>query len=286
MKTKHIFFLGMAILINSFVFSIPSKPETFRGFFDSTNLLSSNEKTFITNYIDSLNRSNDFEMACLIVSGLESYSIEEYCNKLMKEWKIGFKKKSQGVFILILPKTITQKGQIYIYTNQLDYEVPDVLIQSVINNEFIPNFKNSNYCKGIKDGAVAINNILKNASAYKQVSISKKSECVFRNNFIFIGVAILIVILLIFTLGMLNRLGTHSNSLIIGAIFITVGFISLVLRYDILKIILRNAELILFKLANGEFVSILDYLILISIILIITGLILVIKSLLLLLKKE
>ena len=285
MKTNCLLFFLILLSLTTIAGSFPSKPSSFKGISDLALLLSERELTYLTGVLDSLNSSNDFEIACLIVSDLNSYSIKEYSKEIIDNWGIGATKNDKGILILIKPKTNSQKGDIYIsVSDNLGNEFPEPIVQRIINNEFISNFKNNSYFKGIKDGILVINNFGKSEGGFETNSVSKKHSIDIEQDptsIIIVGIIFLIIILLIFLAGLQNRFGSNSNVLIVGAIYIIIGIVTLILRSDIINAIFGLGEILLDSLMEqGRVKMTYNFLLINALILIITGVILSLKSLL------
>jgi uncharacterized protein len=291
MKTKYLLFLFISLSFTTIANSIPSKPSSFKGISDFAALLSDRELIYLNGVLDSLNSSNDFEIACLIISDLDSYTIKEYSKKIVEKWDIGATKKNKGILILIKPKTTSQKGEIYIsVSDNLGNKIPEPIIQRIINNEFISNFKNNNYFKGINDGIFVFNNLGRSEGGFETETFSKESHKGFEGSstsIFFIGILTLTIISLIFLAGYQNRFGKISNVLIVGVVYIIFGIVLLILRLDIINAVFGFGEMLLDSLmSKGRIKTTYYFLLLNSIVMITAGLILTIKSILTISKEN
>jgi uncharacterized protein len=289
MKTKFLLFFFCVLSFTAITGSLPSKPTSFKGISDFAVLLTETEFAKLNGIFASLNYSNNFEIVCLIVPDLNSYKIEEYGQKIFKKWEIGGTKNDNGILILIKTKTSNVKGEIYItVSNNLREYFPDMILQNIINNEFIKNLKNNDYFKAIFDGTIIINEIAKDKSTFEAKTIIKKSNIDREESsttIIIIGIISLIIILVIFVAGFQNRFGSMTNVLIIGVVYIILGIVALILRFDITNALFDFGERLLDSLINqGNVKTTYNFILINSIVLIIAGIILAIKSILFIIK--
>jgi uncharacterized membrane protein YccF (DUF307 family) len=90
---------------------------------------------------------------------------------------------------------------------------------------------------------------------------------------------------LFFLAGFQNRFGSTSNVLIVGVVYIIIGIVVLILRFDVLNALFGFGEMLLDSLTNqGRIKLTYNFLLVNSIVLIIAGIILALKSLLTILK--
>jgi uncharacterized protein len=68
---------------------------------DMAGVLSPEEKQALENKLVAIDDASSNQIAVVILSTLEDYPIEEYANKLFREWGIGNKKSRNGVLLLI-----------------------------------------------------------------------------------------------------------------------------------------------------------------------------------------
>lgn len=73
-------------------------------------------------------------------------SVEEYANRLFKEWGIGQKAIDNGVLILVAPSERTMRIEV---GYGLEPILPDGLAGQIIREQFTPAFKDSRYSEGI-----------------------------------------------------------------------------------------------------------------------------------------
>jgi uncharacterized protein len=124
---------------------------------DAANILNPAEVASLEKKLVALDDSSSNQIVVAIIPTLDGYPIEDYANKLFRDWGIGSKEKNNGILLLIAVnerKTRIEVGY------GLEGAIPDVTAKSIIDNDIDPNFKNKAYYAGINS---AIDNLAKAA---------------------------------------------------------------------------------------------------------------------------
>jgi uncharacterized protein len=116
---------------------------------DLAGVLDSNTRTEIRLLLRDTEQKTSAEIALATVPSLDGTTVEDYANKLFKEWGIGKKGKDNGVLILVAPTE--RKIRIEVGYG-LEPVLPDGLVGEIIRDDFLPEFKNSEYRGGIIKG--------------------------------------------------------------------------------------------------------------------------------------
>jgi uncharacterized protein len=125
----------------------------------------------------------------------EGVGIDEYAHQLAVTWKIGQKKTSNGVLILI----ISQDRKISIQTGYgLEGAMPDALCNRIIRETMAPAFRAGNYSMGLASGITAVMQATK--GEYKGTGQANGKPTTLKN-FLFspLGFFLLVMIVLIIT---------------------------------------------------------------------------------------
>jgi uncharacterized protein len=132
----------------------PQRPEPPRLVNDFAGILSPQSRVFLEAKLDSFNLRTSTQIAIVTVKNLYGYDKADYTFRLGEKWGIGQKKKNNGILILVKPKTATESGEVYIAVGYgLEAVVPDVVAhQTIIENEFLPAFKQGDYFTGLYRG--------------------------------------------------------------------------------------------------------------------------------------
>lgn len=116
---------------------------------DFANVIDPTTEAAIDQQIDQLEQKTSSEIAVATVKSLDGMSVEEYANKLFKQWGVGQAKDDNGVLVLVAPAE--HKIRIEVGYG-LEGVLPDGLAGEVIRDTFTPKFKSNDYSGGIKDG--------------------------------------------------------------------------------------------------------------------------------------
>jgi uncharacterized protein len=91
-------------------------------------------------------RETTAEVAVVTVTSLEGMTVDDYANRLFKQWGIGQKGKDNGVLILVAPG----ERQIRIEVGYgLEPVLPDGLAGNIIRNQALPEFRKGDFPGGI-----------------------------------------------------------------------------------------------------------------------------------------
>lgn len=107
--------------------------------------------------IDQLEQQTSSEIAVATVVTLDGMSIEEYANRLFKEWGVGQAKQDNGVLVLVAPNEREMRVEV---GYGLEGVLPDGLAGQVIRDTFTPRFRDGDYSGGIRDGVGRIADIV------------------------------------------------------------------------------------------------------------------------------
>ena len=131
------------------VLSAQSFPKPTGRVNDFASVIDSATEADLDRQIDQLEQKTSSEIAVVTVNSLDGMSVEEYANKLFKQWGIGQAKQDNGVLVLVAPNDRAMRIEV---GYGLEGVLPDGLAGEVIRDQFTPKFRNSDYSGGIKDG--------------------------------------------------------------------------------------------------------------------------------------
>jgi len=116
---------------------------------DFANVIDAATEAELDRELDQLEQNTSSEIAVATVSSLGNMSVEEYANKLFKQWGVGQAKQDNGVLVLVAPNDHKMRIEV---GYGLEGVLPDGLAGEVIRDQFTPKFKSNDYSGGIKDG--------------------------------------------------------------------------------------------------------------------------------------
>lgn len=157
-------FLSILLLLISFTVAaqvekvIPAKPSVLYPVNDIT-------KSFLQkDHIDALNNklinyrdSTSTEIVIVIVDDLKGYSAADWANEIGRKWQVGNKDFNNGVVLLLSTGGGDGNRDVFIATGYgMEGAVTDLIANSIIENEIIPNLRAGNYYRALEEGTDAI----------------------------------------------------------------------------------------------------------------------------------
>ena len=115
---------------------------------DLASVLSPEAEQAIAARLGDVKTRTTAEIAVATVPSLDGMSVEDYGNRLFRQWGIGQTGKDNGVLILVAPAD----RQVRIEVGYgLEAVLPDGLAGDIIRNQAIPRFRDGNFEQGIRD---------------------------------------------------------------------------------------------------------------------------------------
>ncbi len=194
---------------------------------DFAKLLNTSDLSTITRYATELENKTTAQIAVVTVQTTSPDSIQGYSVRLFDKWKIGQKGKDNGVLILVA----LSDRKAWITTGYgLEGAIPDYTANKIVNAIMIPYFKNNQYSRGIKEGAVAVISLIakeynvnitgQESQVYTQINRKKSPwEILFTIIFIIFILSSRSGLLGYFLLGSLTNSGRRRNGYWYGSGF-------------------------------------------------------------------
>lgn len=118
---------------------------------DSAGLITSQDQRFLEDLL--LRFQAQAQIQILTIPSLQDHSIEEFSIAVTDQWKLGDKKKDNGVLLLISAK----EKKIRIEVGQgLEGVIPDVIAKRIISDVMVPVFRQGSVSKGVVLGVYQI----------------------------------------------------------------------------------------------------------------------------------
>ena len=125
---------------------------------DGAEVIAGPTRQAINATLRSLETDTTVEVAVVTVQSLDGMTVEDYANRLFKEWGIGKKGADNGVLVLVAPSERTMRVEV---GYGLEPILPDGLAGEVIRTRFTPAFKGGDYSGGINAGVERIAEIIR-----------------------------------------------------------------------------------------------------------------------------
>lgn len=189
MKKQIFLVVFVFALFTSFGQNIPPRPEPARLVNDFSDILNRQEESELEMALEQFARETSTQVVIATFKSLEDYPISDVAFKLGEKWGVGQKDKDNGVIIVVKPKTIEEKGEVFIATGYgVEHLIPDAVANNqIVDAEMIPEFKKNNYYGGLVAGVKVIMALTKGeytAEAYKENVKSKSGKSPFAFLFI------------------------------------------------------------------------------------------------------
>jgi len=157
MKTTVVVLISCLGLLASTVAAQPALPKPSGYVNDLANLLDEPARTRLTERLRDVEARTSSEIAVATVPSLDGMSVEEYANRLFKEWGVGQEKADNGVLILVAPNEREMRIEV---GYGLEGVLPDGLAGEIRDQQFLPRFRDDDYAGGITDGVNRIADIV------------------------------------------------------------------------------------------------------------------------------
>lgn len=123
--------------------------------------------------LDRLEQQTSSEIAVATVRSLEGMSVEEYANRLFKEWGVGQAKQDNGVLVLVAPNEREMRIEV---GYGLEGVLPDGLAGQIIREDFLPRFRDDDYSGGIRNGVARVADVVEKHQVLTPEELAKFNE--------------------------------------------------------------------------------------------------------------
>jgi uncharacterized protein len=124
---------------------------------DLANVIDAGTESELDRRLDQLEQTTSHEIAVATVPSLGGTTVEDYAERLFKEWGVGQAKQDNGVLVLVAPNEREMRIEV---GYGLEGILPDGLAGEVIRDNFIPRFRDNDYNGGIRDGVLRVADIV------------------------------------------------------------------------------------------------------------------------------
>lgn len=185
-------FCWLAVGVGQNILPKPNPPKLVN---DAANVLSPEQRQILEQKLVALDDSTSNQIAVVLIPTLDGYEVQEYANKLFREWGIGSKGTNNGVLIL----AAIDDRKVWIEVGYgLEGAIPDIVASDIYRNKIVPAFKEGNYYRGIDD---AVNALGKAAAGEYKIKRERKGSGGTTGKSILTFVIILFVVLMIVARG-------------------------------------------------------------------------------------
>ena len=136
---------------------------------DEAHIFSQNERDELLSLVQNFEQNSTTQIAIVTLNSLENKSIEELSLEIARGYKLGQKKDSNGVLLVVAPNE--KKVRIEVGYG-LEGVLTDAISSQIINSVMIPQFKNGKMSEGVKDGVLAIIKVASGEEFSNKTSLS------------------------------------------------------------------------------------------------------------------
>lgn len=140
---------------------------------DFANVIDAATEAAIDRQLDQLEQKTSSEIAVATVPSLDGVSVEEYANKLFREWGVGQAKQDNGVLILVAPNDRSMRIEV---GYGLEGVLPDGLAGQIIREDFLPRFRENDYTGGIRTGVARVAEVVERHQVLTPEELARFNE--------------------------------------------------------------------------------------------------------------
>jgi uncharacterized protein len=141
--------------------ALPAAAQTFPALtgrvVDAANILKPEDRAALEAKLKAHEDKTSDQVVIATLPSLEGYEIEDYANRLFRQWKLGQAKTNNGALLLIAPKE--RKVRIEVGYG-LEGALTDALSRVIIATAIAPQFQKGDYAAGINAGVDGMLSIL------------------------------------------------------------------------------------------------------------------------------
>ncbi len=120
---------------------------------DEVGILPRSVRQDLTSLLMDFNRRGKAQIQILIINSLEGEPIESASIKITDKWKLGDKKKDNGILFLI---SMSERAMRIEVGQGLEGAIPDIYAKRIISDRVIPLFRQKKYSDGVYTGVAEI----------------------------------------------------------------------------------------------------------------------------------
>ena len=146
-KILAVLFFTITAPLIALAYASPGNPTGFVN--DFANVLTAEQKTTLEQTLVQNEKSTGNEISVAVVSSLGGDTVENYAEKLFKEWGIGKEKQDNGALLLVAIEDRKMRIEV---GYGLEPVLTDAISSWIIRDNLTPKFKEGKYYEGITAG--------------------------------------------------------------------------------------------------------------------------------------
>jgi len=175
---------------------------------DYANIIPDAEEQSLRQALLAFNDSVSTQILIVTVTDLCGYEKSEFTYTLGEKWGVGQEGKDNGIVIMVKPKEVDGRGEVFIAPGYgLEGVLPDAIAKRIVENEMIPHFKEMDYYGGIESAAVTIMEI--SAGEYTADEYAKGAGI--KNLLPFAGIIFIFIVIMIMKAGKTRKYASTNG---------------------------------------------------------------------------
>lgn len=165
---------------------------------DEAGILPRSVRQDLTSLLVEFNQRGKAQIQVLILNSLDGEPIESASIKITDKWKLGDKKKDNGVLFLI---SMNERAMRIEVGQGLEGAIPDVYAKRIISDRVIPLFRQKRFADGVYTGVASIMQLADKEFADEKLPATKEGTD--KGG----GIPIWLIIILLIIISILGRFG-------------------------------------------------------------------------------
>jgi uncharacterized protein len=166
-------FAVCVVLIGSMAGAAQSLPKPAGRVTDLAGVIDPATEADLDQRLDQLEQKTSSEVAVVTVASLDGVSVEDYAERLFRDWGIGQARSDNGVLVLVAPNEREMRIEV---GYGLEGILPDGLAGQIIRDSFIPRFRENDYNGGIRDGVARVVDVVEKQQVLSAEELAQFTE--------------------------------------------------------------------------------------------------------------
>jgi uncharacterized protein len=175
---------------------------------DYADVMSDGEEQQLRQALLTFNDTTSTQILIVTVTDLCGYDKAEFTYTLGEKWGVGQDGKDNGIVIMVKPKEIDGRGEVFIASGRgIEGVLPDAIGKRIVELEMIPYFKQKDYFGGIASAATTVMQIT--GGEYSADEYAKGAGA--KSFLPFLGVIFIFIIMMIMKAGKTRKYASTNN---------------------------------------------------------------------------
>lgn len=160
--------LSLLLLLPSLTLAkdVPASPATYVY---NDGVLTAGGATVVSKSLSEFEKKTGHQMVVAAFKGLDGANLEDYSNKVFKAWKVGDKKKNDGILFAMF--VADRKWRVEVGYG-FEGKLTDIQASNIATAAAVPSFKKGDYDGGVQAVIASLQGELTKTTAGEKVSIS------------------------------------------------------------------------------------------------------------------